>query len=216
MSESESDIRTSAPSPTVAPARPTHPGGTVERPPSALPGAVAVLLGGYLIVSSLTGSLAASLLPQDLFPPDAAALLLFQMILALIGVICALLVVPGSIGSKAVGILIVVVAVVVCVGSQMARLGGEVPAPLAILNQPGATTTANGYLMGLLGVGAAWLLVRRARLGWLTLIPALAMIVIPSALVIIDVPIGYVTIFSLVAASAIGLGVLAGGRPFRR
>lgn len=198
-------------SPEVAPAPlPTDTVPAVERRTGRTAmAAVVVFVGGYLVISTLSGQLPAALsgfIGNGMFVPG---LLVSQFVFALIVVIVGLVGAVGSGVGKLIGSLVVVGSVVILVLTTM-RLNG------ALRTGPEAMFLfANPWFMTVLLVGVAWLLVRRARLGWLALLGALVLSPVPWALVMAGVDSVLTQLLMLALSAIVGAGILLAGRPWR-
>ncbi len=67
----------------------------------------------------------------------------------------------------------------------------------------------------MLVVGVAWLLTRRARLGWLSILGTLVLIPVPIALAFANVESGVQQIILFLLAAIVGAGIILAGRPLR-
>ena len=174
-------------------------------------GAISVFLGGYLVTASLTSQLAFFLGGRAQVDPEVIVLLLSQAVFAIAVVVAGLMLVRASVTSRLIAILVVIVAVVVTVIAQSARLNGDAgPASMPLL-----FTFANPYFMAALGIGAAWLIVRSARLGWLAILATAILIPLPFAFAYAGIS-GALSQIVLFALSGLILaGIVFAGRPTR-
>ena len=172
--------------------------------------AVVVFVGGYLVITALGGQLPAALagfLGSGMFVP---VLLVAQFAFALLVVLVGLIGAVGSGVGKSIGsVLVVVGAVAVLAVTTMCLNGALRTGPEAMFS------FANPWLMTVLLVGAAWLLVRRARLGWLALLGALLLSPVPWALLMAGVESVLTQLLMLALSAIVGAGILLAGRPWR-
>jgi hypothetical protein len=194
-----------------APAAPDAWEAPSTRVPRALLAAALVFLGGYLLVASLNGQLVASVAGLGPSSPGVMLLLIGHFAFALLVVVAGLLASSAAAGSKAVASAIVVVGAIVVVALNAMRFAGDLRVPAI----PGQFTFANAWVMTTLFVGVAWLLVRRARLGWLALAGVLVLAPIPFWFTLAGAE-GALTQFAMFALTGIvGAGIIAAGRPWR-
>ena len=176
-----------------------------------LASAIAVFLGGYLVITSLTGQLVIAMTGIASFGPEYIALLVAQALFALAVVVAGLLLAPAPLATRLLASAIVVVLFIVCVAGAAARISGNV-GPVGV---PMSMTVANGYFMGALAVGGAWLIVRSARMGWLAILAAAVLIPIPYLFAVSGIPTGYMQLVALLLSAVIGAGIILAGRPLR-
>lgn len=201
---------TNAETPTPTPYN-TEPAAAVLLPArgSVAASAVAVYLGGYILVLALTNSLATALIGYGA-GPDVIALLLGQLLFAVVVVIVGFCLAPAPAARKLVASLIVVVGVIATVASQTARLTSSAGGiPLGV-------TLANQFFMVALIVGAGWLIVRFARLGWLALLLTVVLIPLPYAFSYLGVTAGISQGVLFVLLGVVGAVILLAGRPWRQ
>lgn len=190
-----------------------------------LAGAVAVYLGGYLLLLSLAASQLASVgmnvlnaiagRPQIGIPFSFGVLLVLQFAFAIAAVVAGLMLTSGPIGGRVAGAALVVVGSVVIFLVLAARMSGVVDFPGGQAGIPFQALFANAWFGVVLVVGVAWLLSRRAGAGWLALLGALVLVPVPIALALNGVESGVAQIVLFALAAAVGLGIIAGGRPLR-
>ncbi|HWR84363.1 MAG TPA: hypothetical protein VN200_00070 [Rhodoglobus sp.] len=175
-----------------------------------LAAAITVFLGGYLVIQSLGGQLAAAL--GGFLGGSAAltALLVSQFVFALLVVVAGLLLAPGRAAAKLIAAAAALVLLVVVLLLISARLTGALR-----LGPEASYTVANPWFMTVLIVGAAWLLASRARLGWLTLIAAVLLSFPPTLMAIAGVESAVTTIVMLTLSAVVGALIVAVGRPWR-
>ena len=173
-----------------------------------LASAVAVYLGGYILVQSLTGQLAAALAGLGGLR-EVIGLLLGQTLFGLLAVVVGLFLAPASAARKVLASVIVVAGVALTLASQAARLTtGFGGIPLSI-------TLANAFFMVALLVGAGWLIVRSARLGWLALLAAFILIPLPYFFAFNGISSVISQVVLLVVLGIFGAVILVAGRPAR-
>jgi hypothetical protein len=175
---------------------------------NVLAAAVAVFLGGYILVQSLTGQLPTAL-TGFAGQAEVLPLLIGQLVFALAAVIVGLCLAPASGARKLVASVVVVVGTVIAIAVETARLTsgfGGIPATL---------TLANAYFMVALFLGAAWLIVRSARLGWLTLLLTLVLVPLPYFFALQSVQFAISQPILLIVLGIVGVVILLAGRPRR-
>ena len=172
----------------------------------ALASAVAVFLGGYILVQSLLGQLAPALSGYG-GGAEVLFLLLSQLVFAVIVVIAGYFLAPTTVPRRLVASLIVVVGVIVTIVSQVARLSSGFGGIASNL------TVGNAIFMVALTVGAGWLVVRSARLGWLALLAAVVLIPVPFLFAVNGVAYAISQPISLLLFGIVGTGILLAGRP---
>lgn len=206
----------SAPYPGVPTVGVPHPGvpapGAVPqgRGGRAFLAAALVFVGGYLVIAALNGFLVNVVAGLGQSSPAIAALVVGQFVFALLVVVAGLFATPGALGGRVAGAALVVVVVVIVLLLVASRINGllRVP-PLAA-----QMTFANVWLMTVLVIGIAWLIVRRARLGWLALLGVVVLAPVPYLLTFAGVESAIVQILMFVLSALVGAGILAAGRPW--
>ncbi|MEP6478409.1 MAG: hypothetical protein ABJB03_03380 [Rhodoglobus sp.] len=174
-----------------------------------LAAAVTVFLGGYLVLSAISGVLVNQLAgvgPQ----PELLALLLLQLVFAVLVVVVGFFLSNAPVPRKLIGSAIVVVAVPLYLVLQAGRLTGSINGGI-----PLSMTFANPYFMTVLAVGAGWLVVRGARLGWLALLVAAVLIPLPFGFAMANISYGISQIVLLFVCAVFGIVIIAAGRPLR-
>lgn len=174
-----------------------------------LASAVAVFLGGYLVLSSLSGVLVNQLAGYGT-QPELVALFLSQLVFAVLVVVLGFFLSNAPLSRKVIASVIVAVAVPLFLVLQAGRLTGSVGGGI-----PLSITLANPAFMTVLAVGAGWLIVRGAQLGWLALL--LAVVLIPLQFVFVMAAVSGVIsqIVVLIVSAIVGLVIIAAGRPLR-
>lgn len=178
-----------------------------ERPHrgSALACAVALFLGGYILIAALSSQLAAALAGFGA-GPEYLPLFFGQLLFAVLAVVVGLLLAPAEASRKVIAIVVVVVAVAATLAAETVRLSSNVGGiPLSI-------TLANPYFMVVLSLGIAWLIVRHARLGWLALLLAFVLIPIPYLLTFAGLSVAITQPVLLIVTGIVGLVILVAGR----
>jgi len=178
-----------------------------------LAGAISVFVGGYLVTSSLTGQLAFYLGGRSQVGPEIIAFLLAQAVFAVAVVVAGLMLVRASLTSRLIAVLVVVAVVVITVVTQSARLNGG--ASLGGIPLPLSMTLANGYFMTALGLGAAWLIVRSAKLGWLAILATAILIPVPFAFAYAGIASIFTQLVMLALSGLVLAGIVVAGRPTR-
>jgi len=172
---------------------------------SALAAAVALYLGGYLVLFALSGQLVSALAGFG-GGPEYLPLFGGQALFAVVAVIVGLLLAPAVASRKIIAILVVVVGVGATLGAEVARLTSNVG------GVPLSMTLGNPYFMTVLVLGAAWLIVRYARLGWLALLLAFVLIPLPYLFSFAGISLAITQPVLLIITGIIGLAILAAGR----
>jgi hypothetical protein len=178
----------------------------------ALASAVAVYLGGYLILLAFSSQIALALSSLGNLPPTYTALLLAQLIFAVVVVVVGLFLAPASAGRKVIASAIVVAGVVIALVSVILRVTGG----FAGAGVPVSLTVANTTFMTVLAVGAGWLIVRSATAGWLALLLALVLVPLPYVFALSGLESALIQFIALGVAAAIGAVIIWAGRPLRR
>lgn len=176
-----------------------------------LASAITVYLGGYLVISSLTGQLAFMVSGIQSTPLEVSVYFVLQALFAVAVVIAGLLLAQAPVGARLIASGIVVVAVIICVVTQVIRLTSGMGA----IGLPASLTIGNGHVMALLGIGAAWLIVRSARLGWLTLLGAFVLVPVPYLMAMSNIPSVINQVVALLLSAIIGAAIILAGRPLR-
>lgn len=176
-----------------------------------LASAITVFLGGYLLISSLSGQLGYSISSISRNPIELTAYLVLQALFALVVVVAGLLLAAAPMGMRLIAAVVVIASALIVLVTQAVTLTGSFGATAV----PVRATFGNAHFMTLLAVGAGWLIVRRARVGWLALLAALILIPVPYLLVLSNVPSVITQIVSLTLSAVVGAGIIAAGRPLR-
>lgn len=193
-------------------------------PARGLAGAIAVFLGGYLLLASFSSALnTVSMIlfagiadrGAPMLPGGTIAMLVLQFLFAIVVVIAGLLIADGSVAGKLIGAILVVVGSLLTFTFIGLRLNGLLPLPGGREGIPFQAVFANSWFAVVLFVGVAWLLTRRARLGWLSLLGALVLIPVPIALAFANVESGVQQIILFLLAGIVGAGIILAGRPLR-
>lgn len=194
------------------------------RPGRTLAGAIAVFLGGYLLLLSFSSPLAtvvAGMLsgvtgrPMSYFTPEMGLLHVSQFLFAVVVVIAGLVLSVGSAAGRLVGAIVVTVGGIVTLLLLALRIVGISPFPTGRDAIPFQAVFGNPWFAVVLLVGIAWLLTRRAKLGWLVLLATLVLVPIPIALTIAGADAALVQIVMILLSGLVGAGIIAAGRPWR-
>jgi len=207
--ETPSDVP-GATGPAVYDAEPHLAPTRVGRTGRTLVAAALVFVGGYLVISSFSGQLAGVLAGFTGTGPFVSVLLVSQFAFALVVVVAGLVAAVGSGMGKLIGALVIVVGMIAVLALSTLRLTGAVR-----MGVEAFYTIANPWLMTVLLVGIAWLLVRRARLGWLSLLAVVILSPLPQWLVMAGVDSALIQLTMLAVSALVGAGILAAGRPWR-
>lgn len=176
----------------------------------ALAGAIAVFLGGYLVLMGLHSQLPAGLAGFGGLPPEYTLLLALQLAFGVLVVIGGYFLVPAPAARKLIASGVLVVGVVLTLVMIGARLSGAVNGGVAL-----SVSLANAYFMVTLVAGAGWLIVRSARVGWLALLSTVVLIPLPFAFSMAGIGAGISQIVLLLATLIVGVVIIAAGRPTR-
>jgi hypothetical protein len=194
------------------------------RPGRGLAGAIAVFLGGYLLLAGFSGLLGQASLslfatlsgrPGPEYPGGLMTLAVLQFLFALIVVVGGLLIGRVSTTGALVGAIVVVVGGILTFVVLGLRLNGLLPFPGGRDGIPFQAVFANPWFAIVLFVGVGWLLARRAGIGWLTLLGAVLLIPGPIALQFANVESGIIQIVMFLLAGVVGAGIVFAGRPLR-
>jgi hypothetical protein len=169
-----------------------------------------VFVGGYLVLLSLSSQLVTQLAGFGSGSPAHTLFLLAQLAFAVVVVVVGLLGAPGHLAGKLLGAAIVVVGVPIVVLFLTVRISG-----LLRVGPESNFTIGNPWLMTVLLVGAAWLLARGARLGWLSLLGVVILSPIPYWLYAANLDAGFVPLVMFALTGLVGAGILLAGRPWR-
>jgi hypothetical protein len=196
----------------------------VTRPGRGLAGAIAVFLGGYLLLAGFSGFLGQTSLslfgmiagrPGPEYPASVMVLAVLQFLFAIVVVVAGLLLTNGSPTGKLIGAIVVVAGALLTFAFIGMRLNGLLPFPGGQAGIPFQAVFANSWFAIVLFVGIAWLLARRARLGWLTLLGTLVLIPTPIALQFASMESGIILIVMFLLSGIVGAGIILAGRPLR-
>ena len=201
-----------------------QPYAQVPRPGRSLASAVAVFLGGYLLLASLSGivgnvsmNIIAGLTgrPGPEYPLSLSVLAILQLLFAIIVVVFGLIIGNGSVTAKLVGSIIVAVGTILTFVFIGLRFNGLLPFPGGRDGIPFQAVFVNSWFAIVLFVGIAWLLSRRARLGWLSLLGSLILIPLPIAFLFANLESGMIQIVMFLVSGLVGAGIILAGRPLR-
>jgi len=206
---------------TVDPAYPEMP---ATRPGRNLASAIAVFLGGYLLLAGFAGLLtqvALSVFAElaghggPTFPVPTLVLAVLQFLFAMIVVVAGLLLGDGPLAGRLVGAVVVVVGSILTFVALGLWVNGVLPLPSGKDGIPFRAVFTNTWFAIVLFGGIAWLLARRARLGWLSLLGTLVLIPVPTALAFANVESGVLQIVMYLLSGIVGAGIILAGRPLR-
>jgi len=194
------------------------------RPGRGLAGAIAVFLGGYLLLAGFSGFLGQAALslfatlagrPGPEYPAAAMVLAVLQFLFALIVVVAGLLIGRVSATGALVGAVVVVVGALLTFVVIGLRYNGLLPFVGGREGLPFQAVFVNPWFAIVLFGGIAWLLARRAGVGWLALLGTLLLIPVPVALQFANVESGVIQIVLYLLSGLVGAGIVLAGRPFR-
>jgi hypothetical protein len=213
------------PTPAVDP----YPVGTtystpVARPGRGLAGAIAVFLGGYLLLAGFSGflgqtafSMFAALAdrPGPAYPLATMVLSFLQFLFAIVVVVAGFLLARRSSTGALLGILVVVVGSLLTFAFLGLRINGLLPIPGGREGIPFNAVLVNSWFAIVFFVGVGWLLARGARLGWLALLGTLILIPLPIAFQFANLESGIIQIVMFLLSGVVGAGIILAGRPLR-
>jgi hypothetical protein len=197
---------------------------SVSRPGHSLAGAIAVFLGGYLLLAGFSGFLGQTSLslfaaladrggPQ--YPASIMALAVLQFLFAMIVVVVGLLLAGVSATGKIVGTIVVVAGSILTFIGIGLWFNGLLPLPDGQAGIPFRAVFTNTWFAVVLFAGIAWLLARRPGIGWLSLLGTLILIPVPTALLFANVEGGVVQVVMYLLCGIVGAGIILAGRPLR-
>lgn len=218
------DQPSAPPQPVPVDASSGRPSALSLTPGRTLASAVTVFLGGYLLLASFTGQLGT--VAWGLFggltgrgspglPGGSMVLLVLQFLFAIAVVVVGLLIGKGSTLGKLLGASIVVVGSLLTFVHLGLRIVGLSPLPGGREGIPFQAVFANTWFALVLFVGVAWLISRRAKLGWLSLLGTVVLIPLPMAFAFANVESGVSQILMFLLSGLVGAGIILAGRPFR-
>lgn len=204
---------------------PAQPLGTrlVSAPGRPLAGAIAVFLGGYLMLLSLTGRL--TTVAQNVFAtaldrgvqtiePPLTALYVLQFVFA-IGVVVAGLFLSGQRSRATVGSVVVVVVAVITLVLIGGLISGAIPFPPREAGGILRAFIANPWFGTVASVGIAWLLTRQAGARSIAILAALVLVPLPTMLAFQNVDFATTSLVLFAVSALVGVAVIAAGRPLR-
>ena len=164
---------------------------------------VAVILGGYLLLTANTAQLAIGLGGVSSFPPEQTAYFLFQLLFAVGVILFGFAVAPATSGRRVIAVVIVLVLVIVWLLIVIARLtGGGGPLPFA-----SAFVTPTAFIVPLV-TSLGWLIVReRPAVSYLFLLLAIVGGLVPFALAYNGTPALLSQFLLTPLAAALGIGI---------
>ena len=176
-----------------------------------LASAITVYLGGYLLISALSGQLAYSLSGSSRNPIELTAFLVLQALFAVLVVVVGLMLAAAPMATRMIAAAIVIVSALIVIFTQAVSLTGALGAGAI----PSRMVFGNAHFMLVFAIGAAWLIVRAARIGWLALIAAFVLIPVPYTLVLANIPSIITQMVVLALSAIIGAAIIIAGRPLR-
>jgi hypothetical protein len=171
--------------------------------------AIAVYLGGYLLILSLTGSFPSVLAGLGGGEAALTTLLGGSLLFATLVTIGGYAISSASAGRTVIASIVLIVVVVVALVAMVARTSGGFGGALVWF------TLANPYAMVVLSTGAGWLLVRGARAGWASLLLVGGLVPLPALLVLAHIAAPLALAVELLASGIVGMLILAAGKPLR-
>lgn len=194
------------------------------RPGRTLAAAIAVFLGGYLLLNAFAGQLVVATSsalsgitgrPSPYLPETVVLLYVSQFLFALVVVVAGLLLADGALPRRLIGAAVVVVTSIVTLLLLALRISGITPFPGGRDGIPFQALFNNHWFAVVLFVGFAWLLTRHAKLGWLVLLATLVLIPTPTALYLAGADAAVVQIVMYLLSGLVGAGIILAGRPWR-
>ena len=195
----------------------------VAGPRHSLAAAIAVFLGGYLLLAGFNGflgqtsiSLFATLAdrPSPAYPLSFMVLASLQFVFALIVISVGLILGRVSAPAGTVGIAVVVIGSLLTFVFIGLRFNGLLPFPGGRDGIPFNAVFTNSWFAIVLFVGAGWLIARGAKLGWLSILGTLVLIPLPIAFQFAGVENGIVQLVMYLLCGIVGAGIILAGRPF--
>lgn len=189
-----------------------------------LAAAIAVFLGGYLLLNAFAGQLVVATSsalsgitgrPSPYLPETVVLLYVSQFLFALVVVVAGLLLAEGPRTGRLIGAAVVVVTSIVTLLLLALRISGITPFPGGRAGIPFQALFNNHWFAIVLFVGFAWLLTRQARLGWLALLATLVLVPIPIALAFAGADAGVTQLVMYLLSGLVGAGIILAGRPWR-
>lgn len=196
----------------------------VARPAGSLASAIAVFLGGYLLLAGFSGFLGQTALslfatlggrPGPEYPVTTMVLAVLQFLFAIGVVVAGLLLGRRSTTGTLLGILVVVVGSLLTFAFLGLRFNGLLPIPGGQAGIPFNAVFVNSWFAIVFFVGVGWLLTRGARLGWLSILGTLVLIPIPIAFQFAGFESGVVQIVMYLLSGIVGAGIILAGRPLQ-
>lgn len=198
---------------------------SVSRPLNSLAGAIAVFLGGYLLLAGFTGFLGQTALSLfatlggrggPSYPLATMVLSLLQFLFAIIVVVVGLFLARRSTTGTVLGVGVVIVGSLLTFVFLGLRYNGLLPIPGGQAGIPFNAVFVNSWFAIVFFVGVAWLLARGARLGWLAILASLILVPLPIAFTFANLESGVVQIVMFLLSGIVGAVIILAGRPFRR
>lgn len=214
------------PQPTTTDTSTTFPESRTVAPAGrGLASAVAVFLGGYLLLASFAGTqlmqVSLNLLaplsgrPTLDIPAAYAVLVVLQFLFAIVVIVVGLTLGRGPAGGRLLASGLVVGGSLLTFVVLGARLSGLLNFPGGQAGIPFQMLFANYWFSIVLVVGVAWLLTRGARLGWLSLLPVLLLVPLPVVFALNGIESAISTLVLYLVSGLVGAGIIAAGRPLQ-
>lgn len=171
---------------------------------------VAGIAGGFIVVSLVVGQVALLLSGRSGLAAEQGVLALAQLAFGVLVVAAAYQLAPGPLALRLIATAVFVVGLVLTVTLLTLRLTG------ALRGGPLSIYLVNPSGLVLLAGAAGWLLAAGARpLAYLTLLPTILVIAVPSLLVRAGLPSPLVSLATLGGALVVALLVLFAAKPSR-
>jgi hypothetical protein len=193
-------------------------------PGRPLAAAIAMFLGGYLLLASLGGQLSTVSMnlfalimgrPVMIIPEATVALFVLQFVFAIAVVVVGILLTGAPASRRLIATIIVVGGVLLTFVIIGLRLSGviRIPREAGVVFQ---SIFSNPWFAVVLLVGVAWLLCRPAvGAGWLVLLATLVLVPVPAMLAFGGVDGGTTQLIMFALSGVVGAAIMLAGRPFR-
>ncbi|WP_395639119.1 hypothetical protein [Pseudolysinimonas sp.] len=195
---------------------------TRGRSVNSLAGAIAVFLGGYLLLAGFAGFLGQTALsvfatiggrPAPAYPFPLLALEFLQFLFAIVVVVGGLVLGRRSTTGTVLGVGVVIIGSLLTFAFLGLRLNGMLPIPGGRDGIPFTAVFVNSWFAIVFFVGVAWLLTRAARLGWVAILGTLILIPLPMAFLLANVDSGVIQIVMFLLSGIVGAAIIIAGRP---
>jgi hypothetical protein len=192
---------------------------------SPLAGAIAVFLGGYLLLLAFTGTRLGTVAanaawfmvdgPEIELGVNEAQLTFAQFLFALAVVVVGLFFSGGSLTRRVIGAAVVVVAALSTLVFIGVLISGAFPLPGREAGTAIQAVFANPWFSVVLSVGFAWLLIRRVSIGWIALLGAVVLLVLPTMFTFNSVESATRSLVLFAVSAIVGAVIIGVGRPLR-